>query len=101
MVQHLKDEGTRSQVVLAGAAAGLVSRFVIAPLDVVKIRLQLQIHSLTDPLSYRGVRGPTYKGIVYTAKEIFRQEGLTVSGFYLCDISLLMERTRLIAGSCC
>lgn len=80
MVQHLKDEGTRSQVVIAGAISGLLSRFVIAPLDVIKIRLQLQIHSLTDPLSYRGVRGPIYKGIVFTTKEILRREGITVSG---------------------
>ena len=37
--------------------------FVIAPLDVIKIRLQLQIHSLSDPLSVRGVNGPVTKGL--------------------------------------
>jgi hypothetical protein len=37
MVQQLKDEGNRAQVVLSGAVAGLVSRFVIAPLDVIKV----------------------------------------------------------------
>ena len=79
----------------AGAVAGLVSRyatsildvfacdadvrdsFVIAPLDVIKIRLQLQIHSLSDPLSYRGLQGPIYKGTVGTLKQILRDEGLT------------------------
>jgi solute carrier family 25 thiamine pyrophosphate transporter 19 len=46
-------------------------------LDVVKIRLQLQIHTLSDPLSYYGVRGPIYKGILPTLKTIVHQEGVT------------------------
>jgi len=93
MVAQLKDEGTRTQVVLSGAIAGLISRFVIAPLDVIKIRLQLQIHSLSDPLSGHTVHGgPTYKGIIPTLKQILRQEGITglwkgnipAEGLYLC-----------------
>jgi hypothetical protein len=78
MVEHLKDEGTRAQVVLSGALAGLVSRFVVAPLDVVKIRLQLQSHSLSDPLTAK-IAGPTYKGTLGTLSRILRDEGLTVS----------------------
>ena len=50
---------------------------MIAPLDVIKIRLQLQIHSLSDPLSTRGITGPTYKGTRGTLKQILREEGLT------------------------
>jgi solute carrier family 25 thiamine pyrophosphate transporter 19 len=50
---------------------------VIAPLDVIKIRLQLQIHSLSDPLSVLNVNGPTYKGTLGTLKQILREEGLT------------------------
>ncbi|KAJ9216446.1 hypothetical protein DTO166G4_2034 [Paecilomyces variotii] len=75
--EHLKDEGTRRQVVLAGGIAGLVSRFCIAPLDVVKIRLQLQIHSLSDPSSIHGLKGPVYKGTLPTMRAIIREEGLT------------------------
>lgn len=75
---HLKDEGTKRQVVLAGGAAGLISRFCIAPLDVVKIRLQLQIHSLSDPISHRTVVGPVYKGTLSTMRDIVMQEGITV-----------------------
>jgi solute carrier family 25 (mitochondrial thiamine pyrophosphate transporter), member 19 len=55
-------------------------RFVIAPLDVVKIRLQLQTHSLSDPLSHDAskLRGsPIYKGTLPTLKRILREEGLT------------------------
>ncbi|KAL3473339.1 mitochondrial carrier domain-containing protein [Aspergillus californicus] len=75
--EHLKDEGTRRQVVLAGGIAGLISRFCIAPLDVVKIRLQLQVHSLSDPTSHAHINGPVYKGTLSTLKTILRQEGLT------------------------
>lgn len=69
-------QGTKFQVVVAGGVAGLVSRFCIAPLDVVKIRLQLQPHSLSDPVSYRGVDGPIYKGAFSTIRAIARQEGI-------------------------
>ncbi|KAG5296571.1 mitochondrial deoxynucleotide carrier [Histoplasma ohiense] len=74
--EHLNEEGNRIQVVAAGATAGLVSRFCVAPLDVVKIRLQLQIHSLSDPLSHRDIKGPIYKGTISTLKSIFRDEGI-------------------------
>ncbi|OTA69489.1 mitochondrial thiamine pyrophosphate carrier 1 [Hypoxylon sp. EC38] len=76
--QRLQDEGTRLQVVAAGATAGLISRFVVAPLDVVKIRLQLQSHSLSDPLSQVDLRGsPIYKGTIGTFKHIVANEGIT------------------------
>ncbi|KAI9798856.1 MAG: mitochondrial thiamine pyrophosphate transporter [Piccolia ochrophora] len=75
--EHLKDEGSRTQVVIAGATAGLISRFCIAPLDVVKIRLQLQSHSLSDPLSHRSDHGPVYRGTLPTLRAILEQEGIT------------------------
>lgn len=55
-------------------------RFCIAPLDVLKIRLQLQYHSLTEP-SLRP--GPT-RGVVSLARDIFRNEGIT--GFWRGNI---------------
>ena len=79
---------------IAGGIAGLVSRygradpmentmtylcsFCIAPLDVLKIRLQLQSHSLSDPLSasYKSRRLPP--STIATFKDIFRNEGITV-----------------------
>ncbi|KAL6814775.1 mitochondrial carrier [Trichoderma camerunense] len=73
---HLKDEGSKLQVVSAGAIAGLVSRFIVAPLDVVKIRLQLQPYSLSDPLAPLR-EAPAYRGTVRTIKHILRHEGLT------------------------
>lgn len=50
---------------------------MIAPLDVIKIRLQLQIHSLSDPLSVKNVNGPVYKGTLGTLKQILQEEGIT------------------------
>ncbi|KAF2480513.1 mitochondrial carrier domain-containing protein [Neohortaea acidophila] len=80
--EHLRDEGTRSQVVLAGAVSGLVSRFCIAPLDVLKIRLQLSASSLSDPLSHGLSRHPT--GVLALARDIFHHEGIT--GFWKGNI---------------
>ena len=42
-----------------------------------KIRLQLQTHSLSDPLSHQGISGPIYKGTVNTLKDIVRHESIT------------------------
>ncbi|KAI1660224.1 mitochondrial deoxynucleotide carrier [Daldinia decipiens] len=75
---RLKDEGSRLQVVTAGATAGLISRFVVAPLDVIKIRLQLQSHSLSDPRTHLDLRGsPIYKGTIGTFRHIVANEGVT------------------------
>jgi solute carrier family 25 (mitochondrial thiamine pyrophosphate transporter), member 19 len=51
---------------VAGGLAGLTARFVIAPLDVIKIRLQLQSKS-------SGI----YSGIIHAGKTIISQEGIT------------------------
>ncbi|XP_019398083.1 PREDICTED: mitochondrial thiamine pyrophosphate carrier [Crocodylus porosus] len=55
---------------LAGSASGLVTRALISPLDVIKIRFQLQIEQLSSshPLA-------KYHGIVQAARRISREEG--------------------------
>lgn len=52
--------------------------FCIAPLDVLKIRLQLQSHSLSDALStpHQPKRFPP--STISTFKNILRHEGITV-----------------------
>jgi solute carrier family 25 thiamine pyrophosphate transporter 19 len=77
-------KGTRSQVIVAGAIAGLVSRFCIAPLDVVKIRLQLQYHSLTDPLAAATPPSRKPLGVSQVARDILRHEG--IRGFWKGNI---------------
>jgi solute carrier family 25 thiamine pyrophosphate transporter 19 len=76
-------------------------------LDVIKIRLQLQIHSLSDPLSHHGIAGPTYKGTLGTLKQILRDEGfmalwkgnIPAEGLYLAygGIQFLTYRSTNIA----
>ncbi|KAG6999300.1 mitochondrial thiamine pyrophosphate transporter [Physcia stellaris] len=75
--EYLKDEGSRGQVVIAGGVAGLVSRFCIAPLDVLKIRLQLQSHSLSDPLSTPQSYRRQPPSTTSTLKDILQHEGVT------------------------
>jgi solute carrier family 25 thiamine pyrophosphate transporter 19 len=77
-------KGTRSQVIVAGAIAGLISRFCIAPLDVVKIRLQLQYHSLTDPLAAAAPPSRKPLGVSQVARDILRHEG--IRGFWKGNI---------------
>ncbi|KFQ68819.1 Mitochondrial thiamine pyrophosphate carrier, partial [Phaethon lepturus] len=55
----------------AGSASGLVTRVLVSPLDVVKIRFQLQIEQLSS-------RNPAakYHGILQAVQRIFQEEGL-------------------------
>ena len=53
-------------------------RFCIAPLDVLKIRLQLQIYPLLDPSSSGDKARVAQYGIGNTFKSIVRNEGIRV-----------------------
>ncbi|KAG0369061.1 mitochondrial thiamine pyrophosphate transporter [Gamsiella multidivaricata] len=82
---------SKTETVLCGAAAGVVSRFVIAPLDVVKIRLQMQTQrkELSTILKIKaGATGdasaigsiakqqPKYRGMFSGMATIVREEGI-------------------------
>lgn len=58
----------------------VTSRFCIAPLDVIKIRLQLQVSSIADPhqTTTTTTTRPKYHGALSTFKTILREEGITV-----------------------
>ncbi|KAI5819179.1 mitochondrial thiamine pyrophosphate carrier 1 [Pyronema omphalodes] len=71
-----KIDAPKSHVFVSGAVAGLFSRFVISPLDVIKIRLQLQAHGNLSPHLPVPISGPTYRGILGTARQIVVQEGI-------------------------
>ncbi|CAG8646312.1 9925_t:CDS:2 [Acaulospora morrowiae] len=67
------------EVALCGAAAGAVSRFVASPLDVIKIRLQLQSGRSTFEL-FSGQKSLNsdrkYNGAWHALKLIVREEGV-------------------------
>ncbi|XP_073464251.1 mitochondrial thiamine pyrophosphate carrier [Aquarana catesbeiana] len=60
-----------TEVATAGSLSGLVTRAFISPLDVIKIRFQLQI----EGLSRQGAHGK-YSGIVQAFRLILKEEGL-------------------------
>jgi solute carrier family 25 citrate transporter 1 len=56
---------------LAGLAAGATeSVMVVTPMDVIKIRLQAQRHSMTDPLDI-----PKYRNAGHCAYVMIKEEG--------------------------
>ncbi|XP_041813627.1 mitochondrial thiamine pyrophosphate carrier [Chelmon rostratus] len=60
------------EAALAGSAAGMVTRALISPFDVLKIRFQLQI----EPVSTRRAEGK-YRGLFQASRCIHSEEGLS------------------------
>ena len=60
---------------IAGALSGCVSRFAVGPLDVLKIRFQIQIEPISTQFAKRR---PKYTGILQAFQTIVREEGITV-----------------------
>ncbi|KAJ8766758.1 hypothetical protein K2173_007825 [Erythroxylum novogranatense] len=74
----------------AGAVAGGVSRTVTSPLDVIKIRFQVQLEPTSSwALLHRNMHGPSkYTGMLQATKDIFREEGLP--GFWRGNVPALL-----------
>ncbi|XP_020921709.1 mitochondrial thiamine pyrophosphate carrier isoform X1 [Sus scrofa] len=60
------------EVAVAGSVSGLVTRAMISPLDVIKIRFQLQIERLS-----RSDPNAKYHGILQAGRQILQEEGPT------------------------
>lgn len=66
-----KGDVTSPQIFLAGLGAGATeSVCVVTPMDVIKIRLQAQRHSMTDPLDV-----PKYRNAAHCAYVMIKEEG--------------------------
>ncbi|PPR98491.1 hypothetical protein GOBAR_AA22172 [Gossypium barbadense] len=74
----------------AGAIAGGISRTVTSPLDVIKIRFQVQLEPTASwALIRRDLPGSSkYTGMFQATKEIFREEGLP--GFWRGNVPALL-----------
>ncbi|KAL3508075.1 hypothetical protein ACH5RR_033457 [Cinchona calisaya] len=73
----------------AGAISGAVSRTVISPLDVIKIRFQVQLEPTTQwALLRKDYYGPSkYTSMLQATKDILREEGLP--GFWRGNVPAL------------
>ncbi|XP_044500050.1 mitochondrial thiamine diphosphate carrier 1-like isoform X2 [Mangifera indica] len=74
----------------AGAIAGAISRTVTSPLDVIKIRFQVQLEPTTSwtLLSENMYMSSKYTGMFQATKDIFREEGLP--GFWRGNVPALL-----------
>ncbi|KAA8527466.1 hypothetical protein F0562_034819 [Nyssa sinensis] len=74
----------------AGAISGGISRIVTSPLDVIKIRFQVQLEPTTSwALLRKDVYGASkYTGMLQASKDIFREEGLR--GFWRGNVPALL-----------
>ncbi|XP_019179822.1 PREDICTED: mitochondrial thiamine pyrophosphate carrier-like isoform X1 [Ipomoea nil] len=74
----------------AGAISGGISRTVTSPLDVIKIRFQVQLEPTVQWALLRKdlYQSSKYTGMVQAAKDIFREEGLP--GFWRGNVPALL-----------
>jgi solute carrier family 25 thiamine pyrophosphate transporter 19 len=64
----------------AGALSGAISRFLVGPLDVVKIRFQVQLEPISLQASALTKRPPHYHGFLHAFRTIVAEEGIKVRG---------------------
>ncbi|CAL0301603.1 unnamed protein product [Lupinus luteus] len=74
----------------AGAISGGISRSVTSPLDVIKIRFQVQLEPTSSWTSLRkDLSAPSkYTGMLQATKDIFREEG--IRGFWRGNVPALL-----------
>jgi len=87
---HSGNEGTPSkrstslQRAVAGSLSGMVARFIIGPLDVIKIRFQVQLEPIRNAQSAAAKQAAKqaaskYTGLGQALVTILKEEGVQVS----------------------
>lgn len=79
--EHQDDQKRRAwERLVSGAASGIICRTIVQPLDVIKIRFQLQLEPISrhsSPLTAGDVHPPgKYTGISHTIRLMWREEGV-------------------------
>ena len=70
---HSEEQKARAwERLLSGAASGIICRTIVQPLDVIKIRFQLQV----EPISTAAHHRSKYTGISHTIRVMLREEGI-------------------------
>lgn len=70
MSDSLKTNDYKSDHAIAGAVSGFITRFCCQPLDVIKIRFQLQVEPITNhPVS-------KYRSVIHAFYSIPKEEGI-------------------------
>ncbi|XP_077996344.1 solute carrier family 25 member 45-like [Glandiceps talaboti] len=64
----------KTDIFVAGWIAGIVQLTIACPIELVKIRLQMQTHRRGDSMVGQG--SPTYKGPIHCISNIFKTEGI-------------------------
>ena len=80
---------------MAGAVSGAVARVVIGPLDVLKVRFQVQLEPIRKAAS-AGQPLSKYTGITQAVRLIVKEEGIQVNWSLL----LVMETLLPFGGLC-
>ncbi|XP_048363420.1 solute carrier family 25 member 45 [Sphaerodactylus townsendi] len=83
-----------THIFVAGCFSGLVQAVVLAPVDLVKVRLQNQTHPYTRGILPAEAQ-PLYKGPVHCAASILRKEG--VPGLFRGSLALGLRDTPTMA----
>uniref|UniRef100_A0A8C0J9G7 Solute carrier family 25 member 45 n=1 Tax=Chelonoidis abingdonii TaxID=106734 RepID=A0A8C0J9G7_CHEAB len=83
-----------AHVLIAGSFSGLMQAVVLAPVDLIKVRLQNQLHPY-GLRSLAGASGAQYRGPVHCSVSIFREEG--VMGLFRGTRALVLRDTPTLA----
>ncbi len=74
--------------------AGAIARFVIGPLDVLKIRFQVQLEPIKQAAAGSKQSLSKYTGVKQALKLIVREEGIQVLNCYIRDGRVLTSKRR-------